>query len=67
MGEDRSRSGLGRGRGGVGVGVGGRFSWFCVIFFCLAESSSIVEELVAPGLKVLCGILSELAEFLCCV
>ena len=63
VGEDRGRSRLGRGRGGVGVGVGGRF----VVFCCLLESSAIIEELVAPGLKFFCGILSEFTEFLCCV
>ena len=49
VGRGRNRMGRGRGRGGVGRrGVGVLSSMW------LSESSAVVEELVAPGLEVLC-------------
>ena len=54
-GEGKSRSWMGRGKGRNGVvrrGVG-VFSSVFLLFF-LSESSTVVEELVAPGLEILC-------------
>ena len=54
-GEGKSRSWMGRGRGRNGVVRRGVGVFVCLFILCfLSESSPVVEELVAPGLEILC-------------
>ena len=67
-GEGKSGSWMGRGRGRNGVVRRGVGVFVCLFILCfLSESSPVIEELVAPRLEVLSGILRKLTEILCYV
>ena len=50
-GEGKGRNWMGRGRGRIGVGWRGIDELSSVF---LSKSSTVVEELMAPGLEILC-------------